>query len=75
MNTAATNPPADVPAGLLAVNDVARLIGCSPRNIHRLADSGKMPRPLKIGRLIRWRRLDLDAWLAAGCPAERRAGR
>jgi excisionase family DNA binding protein len=73
--TTATLPPADGPAALLDVRCVAALIGCSPRNVHRLADSGRMPRPLKIGRLIRWRRQDFDAWLAAGCPSERRGVR
>jgi predicted DNA-binding transcriptional regulator AlpA len=33
-----------------------------------LVETGKMPRPLKLGALVRWRHADLDSWLNAGCP-------
>lgn len=54
---------------LLDVRGVAVMVGCSSRSIYRLSDGGRMPRPVKIGRLIRWRRSDVEAWIAAGCPA------
>jgi len=50
---------------LLAVDDVARLLSCSRRNIYRLSDSGALPRPVKLGRLTRWRREDIERWVAA----------
>ena len=50
------------------VDAIAELLGCSSRHVRRLADSGAMPRPIHIGRLVRWRKADVDAWLAAGCP-------
>lgn len=65
-------------AALLAVDDVAALLSVSPRTVRRMADSGAMPRPVKLSSLVRWRRADLDQWLAAGCPScrqMRRAGR
>lgn len=52
---------------LLAVDDVASLLRCSPRHIYRLADAGKMPRPVKLGALVRWRRAEIAQWLADGC--------
>jgi excisionase family DNA binding protein len=73
--TSATLPPAEAPAAaLLAVQAVAQLLVCSCRHVYRLSDSGKMPPPVRIGALVRWRRSDLDQWLAAGCPPCRRAG-
>ena len=57
---------------LLNVKDVADLLSCSPRTIYRLADSGRMPHPLRLGTLVRWRRSDLYAWLDAGCPVIRK---
>jgi excisionase family DNA binding protein len=54
---------------LLDVRAVAALLDCSPRHVFRLADTGAMPPPVRVGRLVRWRRADLEAWLAAGCPA------
>lgn len=54
-------------AELLDVGFVARLCGCSPRTIRRLADSHRMPRPVKVGGLVRWRRADVLDWIDGGC--------
>jgi predicted DNA-binding transcriptional regulator AlpA len=35
--------------------------------VYRLADAGRMPPPVRLGALIRWRWADLDTWLASGC--------
>ena len=62
-------------AELLDVLAVAELCGCSARTVRRLADAGRMPRPIKLGSLVRWRRAELEAWMAAGCPCQERGGR
>lgn len=70
--TALSHPPAAAPVApppLLDVQAVAEMFDCSPQHVRRLSDGGRMPRPLQIGSLLRWRRTDLDAWLAAGCPS------
>ena len=59
--------------GMIDVDAVAGLLGCSSRHVRRMADSGAMPRPIHLGRLVRWRRADVDQWLAAGCPSCRPA--
>ncbi len=59
---------------LLDVSSVAELCGCSTRHVYRLSDSCRMPRPIKLGRLVRWRRADLDAWIATGCPEQEAGG-
>jgi len=59
---------------MLDVRGVASLLSCSARHIYRMADAGRMPRPLKLGSLVRWRRADIDAWLEAGCPPCRGKG-
>jgi excisionase family DNA binding protein len=56
-------------AGLIDVKAVAELLGCSPRHVARLSDTGKMPRPVRLGVLVRWSRQTVLAWIAAGCPA------
>jgi excisionase family DNA binding protein len=66
-------PPDQVAPALLDVRAVAALLNCSSRHIYRLADVGRMPAPVRLGNLVRWRRSDLDGWLAAGCPSPRRA--
>lgn len=69
-----TAPIAKPAAELLDVKAVAALLGgCSIRHCYRLADAGRMPRPIKLGVLIRWRRAEVLAWIANGCPPVRNA--
>lgn len=60
-------------AALLDVRTVAAMLDCSARHVYRLADAGRMPRPVKLGALVRWPRTELNDWLAAGCPPIRTA--
>ncbi len=60
--------PDRAPAELLDVSDVAKLLNCSPRHVYRLADAGRMPRPVRLGALVRWRADELRRWIADGCP-------
>jgi prophage regulatory protein len=57
---------------LLTVKEVAEMLGLSERTVYRLADMGKMPRPVKIGAAVRWRRSELDTWIEDGCPTSPR---
>jgi excisionase family DNA binding protein len=54
-------------AALLDVEQVAELLNCSARHVYRLADAGRMPAPVRLGALVRWRRQDLETWIADGC--------
>lgn len=66
--------PAETPSELLDVNAVAALIGASPRTVRRLADWGRMPRPILLGRMVRWQRSVIEGWIQDGCPRmERRS--
>jgi excisionase family DNA binding protein len=67
LNTATLTTPICDAAALLDVNGVAALLNCSPRHVYRLSDAGKMPRPLKLGALIRWPRQSVLDWIGSGC--------
>ena len=54
--------------GMLTVRDVARMLNCSVRTIYRLTDSGRMPRPVKLGALVRWPRRAVESWINEDCP-------
>lgn len=63
----------------LAAAEVAGLLGVSLRHLRALDASGRLPRPVRLGRAVRWNRAELAAWLDAGCPPRaewqaRRAG-
>ncbi len=61
---------------LLDVRAVTELLGgCSTRHVYRLADAGRMPSPLRLGALVRWRRAELQEWITAGCPSPKGGAR
>ena len=68
-STHAMLPPKPPAAALIDVKAVAALCVCSTRHIRRLVDEGKMPRPTRLGALVRFNRATIDAWIAAGCPS------
>ncbi|MFW6457427.1 MAG: helix-turn-helix transcriptional regulator [Planctomycetota bacterium] len=51
---------------LLIIDAVADRLGVSIRTIHRLRQRGRFVRPVKVGRCTRWRRQDIDEWIAHG---------
>lgn len=61
-----TPPPA--PQALIDITQVARLIGACPRTVRRRYQADLMPRPMKLGRHLRWSYLAIQAWIDDGCP-------
>ena len=53
----------------LAATEVAELLGISARHVWKLHASGQLPQPVRLGRSVRWNRVELVRWLEAGCPA------
>lgn len=60
-------------SALLDVQQVAALLRCSTRHVYRLADAGRMPRPLKLGALVRWNLATVLDWISGGCRPVRAA--
>ena len=58
-------------AELLTVREVAELLKISARQVWKLAASGRLPGPMRLGRSVRWRADDLAAFIAAGCDMRR----
>jgi len=63
---------------LLTAPQAAEYLGIGQRTLARWSADGKAPAPLKLtpGRrgALRYRRTDLSAWIAAGCPDLRTEG-
>ena len=53
---------------LLRASDAAAACNTSVRTWRSWNSSGKIPRPVRIGRSIFWQPEELKAWAAAGCP-------
>lgn len=64
----------DVPesAALWTAKQVAAWLQISQRTLWRMRSAGQLPDPLRVGGTVRWRKDALDAWLAAGCPPQRK---
>ena len=59
----------DDAALLLTAAAAARWCGVSLRTWRRLVETGVVPRPILLGRKMkRWRRVDFERWIEAGCP-------
>jgi predicted DNA-binding transcriptional regulator AlpA len=52
----------------VAAKEVGKLVGISIRQVWRLNSSGKLPKPIRLGGSVRWRRDEIVAFVAAGCP-------
>jgi predicted DNA-binding transcriptional regulator AlpA len=53
---------------LLKADAAAALLGMSSKALRRADQAGKTPRPVRIGRNVRWRVDVLMAWVEADCP-------
>lgn len=51
-----------------SARQLADSLGMSLRHVRRLASSGMLPRPCRLGRLCRWPAEEIHRWLAAGTP-------
>jgi prophage regulatory protein len=73
MPTTNTRNPADLPSGepplLIGAEVVAALTQRSVRSVWRDNAEGRLPRPLRVGGAVRWRREEIVRWVAAGCPS------
>ena len=73
-DSAFTPNSSESPAIMLDIQQVADILRCSPRHVQRLADAEKMPRPVRLGNLLRWQKLAIEEWVSAGCPTSESRG-
>lgn len=60
-----TIPPAPPNAPLMTRNDVAAVLRTTPRQVSNMAARGQLPASVRVDGLgVRWRRVEIDAWIA-----------
>ena len=57
---------------LIGAKEVARLLSIVPSTLWSWHSAGKLPAPIRLGGRTLWRRAELEAWVAAGCPSRER---
>ncbi len=60
--------------GFLTIKEASAYCKISESNFYKLNRKGLVPKPVKIGTILRWRKSDLVAWVAAGCPRDWNGG-
>lgn len=69
IKTVHRNQNAEQPPALTAnAGQVAKMLGVSVRQVWRLHTTGRLPKPVRLGNCVRWRRAEVEAFVAAGCP-------
>ena len=63
--TAAHVPVTGTPEALWTAEDVAAHVGVSVRTVYGWNYKGEGPPRIRVGKYVRYRRVDVDAWLAA----------
>ena len=56
-----------VPSALIDARELAAMLAISVPTVWRMRESGRLPEPLRLtAQCVRWRRTDINSWLAAG---------
>jgi excisionase family DNA binding protein len=58
------------PDALLTVETVAELIGYKPDTVRKLVRKGGFPKPLNLGRSVRWRAEVVNDWMRSRLNAQ-----
>jgi excisionase family DNA binding protein len=56
---------------LLRVDEVAQILAISVKTVWRLSKSGGLPEPVRVGRRVRWRALDIQNVIKGEAPTSR----
>jgi len=52
----------------LTIRDLAALLRRSEPSLHRDNAAGRLPRPIRLNKSLRWLRSEILEWLGMGCP-------
>jgi predicted DNA-binding transcriptional regulator AlpA len=55
-----------------STEELAAALGLAIRTSHKMNSTGKLPRPARFGRAVRWRVAEIQAWLAVEAPSQDR---
>lgn len=50
---------------MIDVREVATILSVSTRTVWRLISREEIPQPIRFGRSVRWRPIDIESWIAS----------
>ncbi len=57
----------NIAALVYVASEIAAKLKVSEKQVRRWGDSGAMPKPIRLGRIVRWNAQAIDDWIAGGC--------
>ena len=54
---------------LLSVRQVAWMLGCGQSVVRQRDKQRMLPKPVRLGGSVKWRRRELIDWISADCPS------
>lgn len=52
---------------MVSARTAAAIVGVSRRSWWRFVGQGQAPKPIRLGRCVRWRVAEIRAWIEKGC--------
>jgi prophage regulatory protein len=53
---------------LITAAQLAQRLQVSTRTLWRMRSAGRLPGPVRVGGIVRWRLEEIQKWIAEGCP-------
>ncbi len=63
-----SDPDVSVECAVLDAQGVGRVIGAGKSKVYELDARGELPASVQVGRVRRWVRAEIEAWLLHGAP-------
>lgn len=48
---------------MMDIQELCKYLKCGRNSIYKNIEKGNLPAPLKVGRLSRWRKEEIDEWI------------
>ena len=55
---------------MITAQQLAGKMQISTRSLWRKLSGGLVPQPIRIGGIVRWRLVEIEKWIADGCPRQ-----
>ena len=60
--------PIKVEKMLINIRDIAIILDVSERTVRRMNDAGRLPEPIQLGGLLKWKKSSIYDWIDLNCP-------
>lgn len=55
---------------MITARQLAVILRVSKRQVWRMLSARRVPQPIRIGNVVRWRMAEIEQWVADGCPGQ-----